>query len=96
MGLRAQLGWMLRGRTHTVAALDSLTADLQALQAKVASLEVALHDVQRAQHDLGTRQLDEFDRVRAAVATVTDDLTARIEATRAEVRAMPHEQQVGR
>ncbi len=38
-GLRAQLGWFLRGRTQTMAALDSLSSDLRALQAKVDGLE---------------------------------------------------------
>jgi len=97
MGIRAQVGWTLRGRTHTVAALESLTSDLQALQTKVAGLEAALHDVQRGQHELGTRQLDEFDRVHTAVAAVTDDLIARVNATQAEVRAaMQEHDRVGR
>jgi hypothetical protein len=85
--LRGQVGWVLRGRAHTMGALDSLTRDLQELQHKVAGLERAIADLQRADHELGARQLDEFDRVRAAVAAVTDDLAARVDATRAELRA---------
>ena len=84
--LRAQVGWMLRGRSHTATALDGLTRDLQALQQKVAAIEAAVHDLQRGQADLGARQLDEFDRVRAAVAAATDDLTARVNATYERLR----------
>ena len=87
-GLRARLGWIVRGRAQTVGALDALSNDLRELQHKVAGLESAIHDLQRAQHDIGARQLDEFDRVRAAVAAATDDLTARVEATQAQVRAL--------
>jgi hypothetical protein len=86
-GLRARIGWMLRGREHTVGSLDALSTDLRELQLKVAGLETAIHDLQRAQHDLGVRQLDELDRVRAAVAIATDDLTARVQATQEEMRA---------
>lgn len=86
-GLRGQIGWMLRGRSHTTGALDALSNDLRDLQQKVAGLEAAIHDLQRSQRDLDARQLDEFDRVRAAVAVATDDLTARVEATQAQVRA---------
>lgn len=86
---RAQIAWMLRGRAHTTGALDALSNDLRALQHKVAGLEAAIHDLQGGQRELGARQLDEFDRVRAAVAAVTDDLTARVEATQSQLRARP-------
>ncbi len=86
-GFRAQIGWMVRGRSHTVGALDALSTDLRELQQKVAGLEAAIRDLQRSQRDLDARQLDEFDRVRAAVAAATDDLTARVEATQAQIRA---------
>lgn len=86
--MRARLGWIVRGQHHTVTALDTLTRDLQALQQKVADLERAIDDVRRSQVDLDTRQLDEFDRVRAAVAQATDDLTARVVATQQRVRAL--------
>jgi hypothetical protein len=95
-GLRAQIGWMLRGRAHTVAALEALSVDLRDLQTKVAGLETAIADLQQGQHDLGARQLDEFDRVRAAVAKVTDDLTERVSATQAQLRAQtPAQQRTG-
>lgn len=78
---------MVRGRAQTVSALDALTRDLQALQEKVAGLEVAIRDLHRGQDDLRARQLDEFDRVRAAVAAATDDLSARVSATQAALRS---------
>ncbi|HEY7626900.1 MAG TPA: hypothetical protein VH761_07525 [Ilumatobacteraceae bacterium] len=78
MGVRSQLSWIVKGRDSTQATLASLTADLQALQAKVAALEV-----QMATMDV--RQLDEFDKIRDAVAAATDDLTARVEAIRRQV-----------
>lgn len=78
---------MVRGGAQTRAALDTLTRDLQALQEKVARLESAIHDTQRGQDDLRARQLDEFDRVRAAVAAATDDLAARVSAAQAAMRA---------
>ncbi len=88
VGIRAQLGWMVRGRRQTVGALDALSNDLRSLQQQVASLETAVHELQRAQRDLGARQLDELDRLRVAVAAATDDLTARVAATQAQVRAL--------
>ena len=79
-GLRAQRSWMVRGQAHTATALQTLAADLRELQAKVALLDVALADIGQGQAALGARQLDEFDKVRAAVAVATDDLTARVNA----------------
>ncbi len=86
-GLRGQMGWVLRGHSRTTGALEMLSNDLRDLQQKVAGLEAAIHDLQRGQRDVDRRQLDEFDRVRAAVATATDDLTARVVATQEMVRA---------
>jgi prefoldin subunit 5 len=57
------------------SALESLTADLQALQQQVAALQVKIAAID-------ARQLDEFDKVRAAVAGATDDLMARVDALR--------------
>jgi prefoldin subunit 5 len=88
VGFRAQLGWMVRGRRQTVGALYALSNDLRSLQQQVASLETAVHELQRAQRDLDARQLDELDRLRVAVAAATDDLTARVTATQAQVRAL--------
>ena len=87
-GIRAQLGWMVRGRRQTVVALDALSNDLRALQQQVAALETAVHELQRAQGELGARQVDELDRLRHAVTAATDDLTARVAATQAQVRAL--------
>lgn len=78
--LRSQIGWLVRGRSNTVATLDSLSADLRALQEKVAAMEVRMREADIAQAALRDRQLDEFDQVRAAVASATDDLSARIAA----------------
>ena len=85
-GLRAQLSWMIRGQAHTAVALQTLSVDLRELQAKVASLDAALADIGRGQAALGARQLDEFDKVRVAVAVATDDLTARVNAVHEQLR----------
>ena len=78
MALRSQLSWLVKGRATTQSALDSLTADLQALQLKVAALQPKVAEIE-------ARQLDEFDKVRAAVAGATDDLMARVDALRHQV-----------
>ena len=75
MALRSQLSWLVKGRATTQATLDALTADLQALQLKVAALQPKVAELE-------ARQLDEFDKVRAAVAGATDDLMARVDALR--------------
>jgi predicted metalloenzyme YecM len=82
--LRAQLAWIVRGRTNTVSTLEAISLDLRALQQKVEVLDQQLRavsrDVEVGHASLRERQLDEFDRVRAAVATTTDDLSTRIAA----------------
>ena len=78
MELRSQLSWLVKGRATTQSTLDSLTADLQALQLKVAALQPKVAEIE-------ARQLDEFDKVRAAVAAATDDLMARVDALRQQV-----------
>ncbi len=78
MELRSQLNWLVKGRATTQSTLDSLTADLQALQLKVAALQPKVAEIE-------ARQLDEFDKVRAAVAAATDDLMARVDAVRQQV-----------
>ena len=75
MGVRSQLSWVIKGRATTQSALESLSADLRALQEKVSKELPLLRD----------RQLDEFDKVRAAVAAATDDLMARVDALRQQV-----------
>ena len=80
MGLRSQLGWLFKGQATTQTTLDSLTADLQELQAKVAALQPKVVELE-------ARQLDEFDKVRAAVTAATDDLAARVDALRQQVAA---------
>ncbi len=77
MGVRNQLSWIVNGRGATQSTLESLTSDLQALQLKVADLQLKLAAIE-------TRQLDEFDKVRSAVAGATDDLMARVDALRHE------------
>ena len=86
MGARAQVAWMIRGRSATLAGLESLSVDLRELQQKVAGLETILYDLRRDHLRLGERQLDEFDSVRAAVAKATDDLVARVDAVDERVR----------
>jgi hypothetical protein len=78
MALRSQLSWLVNGRASTQSTLDSLTADLQALQLKVAALQPKVAELE-------ARQLDEFDKVRAAVAGATDDLMARVDVLRQQV-----------
>ena len=78
MGLRSQLSWIVNGRAATRSTLESLTADLQALQLKVEALQPRLTAIE-------ARQLDEFDKVRAAVADATDDLMARVDALREQI-----------
>ena len=88
-GVRSQIGWMLRGQSRTVGALDVLSNDLRELQQKVAAIETAIGDIHCGQRELTNRQLDEFDRVRAAVAAATDDLTARVASLQDEVWPQP-------
>jgi polyhydroxyalkanoate synthesis regulator phasin len=78
MGVRSQLSWLVKGRAATQSILESLTRDLQALQLKVAALQPKVAAIE-------ARQLDEFDKVRAAVAGATDDLMARVDALRQQV-----------
>ena len=78
---------MLRGRARTVDALDALSNDLRDLQQKVSGLESAVHELRQSQLDIGAHQLDQLDRLRAAVTTATDDLTSRVVATQALARA---------
>jgi molecular chaperone GrpE (heat shock protein) len=74
MGVRSQLSWLRKSQ----AATQVLQQQVAVLEEQVASLnkEVAL---------LRDRQLDEFDKVRAAVAGATDDLIARVDALRQRV-----------
>jgi predicted nucleic acid-binding Zn-ribbon protein len=85
MGLRSQLSWLVKGRATTQSNLQSLTADLQALQQKVAAIEAQVTTLSKELPQLRDRQLDEFDKVRAAVAGATDDLMARVDALRQQV-----------
>jgi polyhydroxyalkanoate synthesis regulator phasin len=85
MGVRSQLSWLVKGRAATQSTLQSLTADLQALQQKVAAMEAHVTTLSKEFPQLRDRQLDEFDKVRAAVAGATDDLMARVDALRQQV-----------
>ena len=78
MSVRSQLSWVVGGRAATQSSLASLTADLQDLQQKVAALQDQVAAME-------ARQLDEFDKVRVAVAGATDDLMARVDALREQV-----------
>ena len=78
MGIRSQLSWVIKGRIATQSTLESLTSAVQDLQGKVAALQPQITAIE-------TRQLDEFDKVRSAVACATDDLMARVDALRQQV-----------
>ena len=85
MGVRSQLSWLVRGRSATQSTLQSLTTDLQALQGKVAAMEAHVAALSKELPLLRDRQLDEFDKVRTAVAGATDDLMARVDALRQQI-----------
>jgi hypothetical protein len=74
MGLRSQLSWL----RNSQAASESLQQRVVAIEQQLATLnkELCL---------LRDRQLDEFDKVRAAVAAATDDLARRVDALRKQV-----------
>ena len=78
MGLRSQLSWLKSGQAATQATLESLTRDLQELQQKVEAMQPKIAAME-------ARQLDEFDKVRAAVSAATDDLMARVNALRQQI-----------
>ena len=80
MGVRSTMGWMLHGRANTVATLDALSADLRALQQRVDQLTESVQREARELRDVRVQQLTEFDKVREAVITATDDLSERIAA----------------
>ena len=85
MGVRSQLIWLVKGRAATQSSLQSLTTDLQALQDKVAAMEAHVAALSKELPLLRDRQLDEFDKVRTAVAGATDDLMARVDALREQI-----------
>jgi polyhydroxyalkanoate synthesis regulator phasin len=85
MGVRSQLSWLVKGRAATQSTLQSLTTDLQSLQQKVAAIDAHIATLTKELPQLRDRQLDEFDKVRAAVASATDDLMARVDALRQQV-----------
>ena len=85
MGVRSQLSWLVKGRAATQSSLQSLTTDLQALQGKVAAMEAHVAALNKELPLLRDRQLDEFDKVRTAVAGATDDLMARVDALREQI-----------
>ena len=85
MGVRSQVSWLVKGRAATQTTLQSLTTDLQALQAKVAAIEAHVAALSKELPLLRDRQLDEFDKVRTAVASATDDLVARVDALRQQI-----------
>ena len=85
MGVRSQLSWLVKGRSATQSTLQSLTTDLQALQGTVAAMEAHVATLSKELPLLRDRQLDEFDKVRTAVAAATDDLMARVDALRQQI-----------
>jgi polyhydroxyalkanoate synthesis regulator phasin len=85
MGVRSQLSWLAKGRVATQSTLLSLTADLQELQRKVEAIEERVNSLSKELPLLRDRQYDEFDKVRSAVASATNDLMARVDALRQQV-----------
>jgi hypothetical protein len=84
MGLRARVGWMVNGHSGTTRSLEALSTDLRALQEKVAAMQASVDRALQGTADeigsLRAEQLDQFDSVRDAVITATDDLSERIAA----------------
>jgi polyhydroxyalkanoate synthesis regulator phasin len=74
MGLRSQLTWLRNSQTAS-----------QSLEQRVTAIEEQLAALNKELSLLRDRQLDEFDKVRAAVAGATDDLVARVDALRKQV-----------
>lgn len=85
MGVRARIGRWLGSSDG--GGSSALADDLRALQAQVARLETAVNELRSAQVALDERQLDELDRIRAAVAAATDDLAARMTAVEERARS---------
>lgn len=74
MGVRSQLSWLRKSQAET-----------QVLRQQVATIQEQLASLTKEVALLRDRQLDEFDKVRAAVAGATDDLIARVDALRQRV-----------
>lgn len=74
MGLRGQVSWLRNSQAAS-----------EGLRDRVAALEEQLATLHKELSLLRDRQLDEFDKVRAAVSGATDDLVARVEALRKQV-----------
>ncbi len=74
MGVRSQLSWLRNSQAAS-----------QVLQQRVVTLEEQVATLQKDLALLRDRQLDEFDKVRAAVAGATDDLMTRVDALRQQV-----------
>ena len=84
MGVRSQLSWLVKGR----AATQSTLAVTHHRPAGAAAQGRGIDDCNSLSKELpllATRQLDEFDKVRTAVAGATDDLMARVDALRQQV-----------
>lgn len=74
MGVRSQLSWLRQSQAAT-----------QVLQQQVATIQEQLASLTKEVALLRDRQLDEFDKVRAAVAGASDDLAARVDALRQRI-----------
>lgn len=76
MGLKSQLGWLVRGGDQTAAALAAYAADLRALQEKVARIDDELQAVV-AHGDFGGLRT-EITALRQQVRDAVDDLGDRV------------------
>ncbi len=87
MGLKSQLGWLVRGGDQTAAALATYAADLRALQDKVARIDDELQ-VLRAGGDFAVMRAD-IDVIREQVRSAVDDLGDRLGALSERLNSTP-------
>ena len=87
MGVRNKVGWVLHGHDNTTRTLDAISADLRELQQRVDQLSAKLDLAVTGVAELRERQLTEFEAVREAVITATDDLSTRVAAIHRDVSA---------
>jgi hypothetical protein len=90
-GLRAHLGWLLRGHVHVGNALEGLSLDLRELQLKVGELDHAIAalpayvdsqiaDVSTQLAKTKANQIKHLQAARDVCDRATDDLAERIAA----------------
>ncbi|MEO5898894.1 MAG: hypothetical protein ABIR68_02040 [Ilumatobacteraceae bacterium] len=78
---------MLHGHDNTTHTLDAISNDLRELQLRVDQLSAKLDLAFTGLVEMRERQLTEFEAVREAVITATDDLSTRVAALHRDVSA---------